>query len=866
MKQTLKKNYKLILFCFALAVIGHAFFLINQLLYDQYMMSPADQFSQMIIFKDLLYDEFSQGNFFYSFFLNGGSNLISRLSYYYSTSLMFYGTVLVTFFLEMFSLLQSPNMVYWASTFVFISIVRSFIILIVTTKYINQFTNNQKISLLGATFYAFSTIYFRHVALWEFFADAMIWLPIILLGVEYIIRKNEGKIFAVGIALTMFNNGYFAFANLLFTLVYIVLCFIFKLHSKEESVYQQLKNYVVYGLLGVSLSLPGFIPFVQGFFNTSRLSPEFSIPAFQLKDFEIGNLLLNDQIQVLPILFVFVIFYFINYKSRKFRFFSLLSFFLIILRYNPFVASLFNGLSYPQYRWHYMTFLMMAIVIAVGAQNIINHLNEKTKTSIFYMVVSFILTLAIYTIADRQLEQHYFSMEMVYMIILFIGILFMLFIFNKRATNYLALPLLFVSSLYTVFTTNEQLYDDYNLDQMGYGKIYETFDNPNIPIERALDIIEEESNRFYRIDFSDTRNLGSQKDFSTFNVYNSFQNHYQQYFYRYHQILNSRENNGTIDGLAGRQVLSSLFQSDYVIASERNHYIVPTGFEPIGEVNDLTVYKNKFPLAFIHPVDHLYSVEEVNSYVFKDELLVNGAIVPDQISNTSIKNSPKPNKLDYIISEVGTTIEKNKLLKSDDYFSIRLDLRNQNQDFDDVVIDYTIKPLDDGETGRYTYSINNQSIQLKSTGDPYSSQLYRHQAHIPYNDVITFTLAPGTDYIFEIHSIYGVSHDYLEERSNRDEELDYSVEINRGTIDIKFDNHQEYPLMVLPLFYENGWHLNINGETREVSNVNNGMVGFEIPKGEVNIHLTYQQPFLPITLLISMLSLVMLVCVKDLPK
>lgn len=866
MKKFIKQNYKLIILCFGLAVIGHAYFLKNQILYDQYMMGPADQFSQMIIFKDLLYNEFSQGNFFYSFFLNGGSSLISRLSYYYSTSLMFYGTALMTFLLEVFNIIQQPSMVYWASAFVFISIIRSFLILFITTKYMNVFTNNQSISLLGATFYAFSNIYFRHVALWEFFADAMIWLPIILLGVEYIIRKNDGKIFAVGVALTMFNNGYFAFANLLFAIVYILLRAIFKLSEEEINVKQQAKNYIIYGFIGVGLSLPGFIPFVKGFFNTSRLSPEFSIPAFQLEDFNLGNLLLNDRIQVIPILFLFVVLYFWNYKSKTFKFFSFFSFFLIVLRYHPFTASLFNGFSYPQYRWHYMTFLMMAIVITVGVKNIIEHLNENIKGSTVFLFLSFILTLIIYTFADNQVDHHYFSLKIIYIIILSIFTLFFLFTVNKEKFNYIGLSLLFLSSLYTVFTTNKQLYEDYSMAQMNHEKIYQTFDDPNSTFEQALDIIEEDSDRYYRIDFSDIRNIGSQKEISTFNVYNSFQNHYQQYFYRYHQIINSRENNGTIDGLAGRQILSSLFQSDYVVASEHNHYIVPTGFEPIGQVDELTVYKNTIRLAPIHPVTNLYSSEEVDQYDFKDELLLEGAIVSEELSNTSISNASVPNEIDYTITEIGTDFEGNKLLGKNEHFPINIDLLSQDQHFDDVVIDYTIKPLDRGETGRYTYSINGHSIQLKSTGDKYSSQLYRHQAHIPYTGQVEFKLAPGTDYIFEIHAIYGLSHDALIERSQMDKNLDYTIQLSGGEVDIEFDNEEGYPLMVLPLFFENGWHLKINGETSEVLNVNNGMVGFQIPQGKVDIQLTFRQPFLITTVLLSLLSLVLLIYIERTQK
>lgn len=860
MKKILRNNYKLLLVCLLIATIGHSYFLKNQILNDQYMIGPYDQFSQMLIFKDFLYDEFSRGNFFYSFNFNGGGNFFTRLSYYFSTSIVFYLTALITYIFEVFNILSSTSILYWASVAVVISIARTIVILFVTTKYIDIFIRNKKISILGATFYALSSIYFRHATLWEFFGDAMIWLPVLLMGVEFILRRKNGKIFAIGIALTMFNNGYFAFANLLFTLIYIILRAIFKLSPEEPNLFKQIKNYLIYGLLGVGVSLPGFVPFAIGFFRTSRLSPEFVLPTMEFIEFNLGNLLLNDRIQLLPILYIIIVSYFLNYKSVKFRFFSLLSFVLIVLRYNPFTASLFNGLSYPQYRWHYITFLIMAIVISIGVKQMVKELESNTKYGLISLGISALLTIGSYYVANSQVNRHYFNMKLLYFMILlsYLGFILMTFKSTKFKKN--LLPMLFVASLYTIFVTNRQLYYDYNLHTMNYEKIYSTFDNPETNFEKALDIIEEDSTRFHRIDYSDMDNYATQKRFSSFNIYTSFQNKYQQNFYRYFQIINSKENNGVINGLAGRQAMSSIFQSDYVIVPEADKYIIPTGFKEIGQVENLKVLKNQIPLAFIHPVQTLYSEDSVDYNDFKDNLLINGAIVSDQISNMDFNNEHQGVKrLDYEITEVGSETVGNKISSSETYFEIVIELQNDDKVYDDLVIDYTIKPDDTGEKGRYTYSINDYSIQLKSTGDPYSSQLYRHQAHIPYKEDIKFKLAPGTGYEFEIHSIYGVSNDELLERSIQDLELEYDVQLNGGKVDIRFNNKEDYPLMVLPIFYEDGWELKINGESYEVLNVNNGMVGFEIPSGEMNIQLKFNQPLLLETMLISVGSLSFLI-------
>jgi len=67
--------------------------------------------------------------------------------------------------------------------------------------------------------------------------------------------------------------------------------------------------------------------------------------------------------------------------------------------------------------------------------------------------------------------------------------------------------------------------------------------------------------------------------------------------------------------------------------------------------------------------------------------------------------------------------------------------------------------------------------------------------------------------------------------------------------------------MVLPIFYELGWELEVNGEEQEIINTNGGMIGFEMPSGDVEISLKFEQPFFKITILLSIVGLGSLVFV-----
>lgn len=112
----------LIASCIVLAALGHGLFL-YQWTQDQYMTGINDGLSQMMPFKHLLYDQYTSGEFFYSFDFGLGAGTFSELSYYFSTSIVFLITVFVVFLFEMAGIIQSTDALFWANAAVFISVI-----------------------------------------------------------------------------------------------------------------------------------------------------------------------------------------------------------------------------------------------------------------------------------------------------------------------------------------------------------------------------------------------------------------------------------------------------------------------------------------------------------------------------------------------------------------------------------------------------------------------------------------------------------------------------------------------------------------------------------------------------------------------
>ncbi|MFW3497544.1 YfhO family protein [Aerococcus viridans] len=841
----------ILLLLFSASILMHYFFISNQLNEDLFMAGPNDQTNQMLIFKDFLYKEFTNGNFFYSFDYNGGSNFFSKLSYYYTTSIFYYLTVIATWVLNKLSIIGSPDIVYWGEISLYISIIKSTFIAYLAHNLISKYQVRKSVSLFAATFYAFSSIYFRHAVLWEFFTDAMLWLPIILIGIEHIFNGKKGWIFSLGVALTLFNNGYFAFANLLISGCYILARLFIRFNDEEITLTEKIKNAVLYGVIGIGISALGFLPFVKGFLDNSRSSVEILAPLWSNDLFTLENMLMFDTVQVIPFIFLFILFCWKNYKSIVFRFFASISSILILMKYSPKIASLFNGFSFPQYRWHYITFLFMAITIAIGVEQIMKY--KQIKASI----ISSTLVLLIYFFTLKHIDLTVdFSKKFIFALVVIGALLFILLSVAKKVSiQNFALFALFALTIPFINEFNSRLFDQYNLKKVTQEHLYNSFEDPNTDFSKAIQFIENDTDQFYRIEYEGISNLGIAYEQSTFNNYSSFQNKYEREFIDYFGITNTKDNSVSIDGLGARQILNSLFQIDYVIAADNEQYIVPTGFERVKQFDSISVYKNKYPLAFIHPVNNFFAIDENTVDEFKDAQLIDGVIK----KGGEGQSAPTSNAINFTL-ENNSSYQNNYIESSEESVQIVLNV-DPNENFDEVVIDYSLKADTDNNSGKFDYWINGMKIGMNAPNGKYTLQQFHHQVSIPHENQIEFTFTSGTGYEFEVNKIYGLSYDQLESRAELDKSLDYRLNIGNDEISIDFNNVANYPFMVLPLFYEDGWQLEINNQKVDIENVNGGMIGFEIPNGKMNIKMKFVQPYLYSSMFISIVFIIVLVLV-----
>lgn len=835
----------IILSSFFTAFLIHLIFFLV-LLKGNYMTGMNDGLSQMIPFKYLLYNEYTTGNFFYSDEFGLGGGIFSQLGYYFSTSLVFIVTVACTFILEKLQIIGHPDLFYWADTLLVISTLRMTLIIIITTFYFRYMKFKTVPAFIGAVLYGISAIYFRNVTFWEFFADALIFLPLLLIGVEKIMREKNPTWFIIAVTLSMIDNFYFAYVNFLLAGIYIVLRWIIPLTTNEMKKMKQVKVFLLSGLAGFGMSAMFFIPSVYGYLNNHRPPFEGEIPLFHAVD----NILWDSRIVIVPVFTILCLFLFSLYKNRVFRFFAILTIVLMGMHYSPFIASVFNGFSAPQYRWEHLLSLAAGGAFASALQ-LLTMIKKKP------LVIAILLTGGLYGLTYRGGSIVYLA---IFLFIILLAVLF--FVWKKNASIRIFLLLLLVivgfltvNSFQKVQSAfeDEPIYGvskDFMMSEAYYGS------DQRALIER---IQEEENNPFARIDWMvPTRNnTPIVQDFKGMSVYSSILNKHLLFFYLHDlKIDMGNESVSRYASLGDRANLYSILNGKYYIA-KKGKQAIPYGFSTYAEVGDYIAYKNENVLPFIRTTNLVFSEDDLKgaSVVAKEQAMLTGIILKE-VSGKSNDTPETPDITDRtVIEEVESIYEEGKLTVLKDDGGLDIVLTEPREDVQDYFVSFFIKAIENDRS--FTLQVNDFVTKRKKNDSVYRTDVDDLTIRVSAADKISIRLPKG-NYTLKNFTLHEETYKVLETaKAASDREPEVPISRERNHVGISYDNTTGQTYMALPIPFEKGWTAKINGEKVQFQQANYAFTGIRLQEGVNDIQLTYFPPYFFMTLICSIISLLL---------
>ncbi|TWT27447.1 YfhO family protein [Planomicrobium sp. CPCC 101110] len=856
----MQKNYpNLLLFicCFALAVLSHAVFL-HQWTENHFMIGINDGLAQMMPFKHLLYEQYTNGDFFYSYSFGLGAGIYSGLSYYFSTSTVFWLTAAAVFLLEKVGLIGSPDVLFWANAAVFISVIRLSFVLYIAARVFMYMGIARRYAFIGAAFYGVSGMFFRHTAYWEFFADAFLWLPLLILGIEKIFREAKPGWFLFAVAISLINNFYFSYINFLLAGIYILVRLFIPLAPEETGKKKAIGLFLLTGLIGFGISAVAFIPAVYAYLNNHR--PPFSqdIPWLEIPE----NILYTSRIIVLPAIFVLLLFSAFLYRTKLFRFFAVLGLISIALHHSPMAGSFFNGLSAPQNRWEYFLSFIIGGAIAVGLANLQKITLRQFAVAAFFTVL-FYLTWAL---SDEKLD---FNKRYSYFMAISLPItLLLMFVFVKSKKPVFKIALAGFLFVWLVVSANiyqmEKLLDAGELSKVDEELMTgPEYDDPEI--RELLEKIEQrDTGLTYRIDWMEgvRNNTPLVQDFRGLSAYSSILNKNLLYFYLYDlEIDMARESVSRYATLGNRANLFSLLQGKYVIApkdaptadvlpSAEGMDNVPYGFSEIFESENFIVYENEYLLPFARSTSSVYQERQLEGAhpLAREHAMLEGVVL-DEAGNTEPLPDVEEQETDFAVENIGSTYQNGFLEIEEKIGGIDL-IPDSTVAEGDFYVSFHLE--NQAHDKGFNLAVNDYLTSRKSNQSVYKTYVDDITVRVPVAERIQIRMPKGSYKLSDI-KISTETYDVLKSQKEKYTGLT-EVDIDGNKVTVDYENTENDKYLTISIPYERGWSVSVNGQKTDALKANYAFIAVPLEAGKNTVKLTYRPPFFFPALIASIFS------------
>lgn len=822
------RKWVLIVSAFLVSIAAHAFFIYYQSK-GGFIAGPNDGLSQMVPFKHFLYETFQKGNLVYAEDFGFGGGAITQLAYYFSTSVVFWITVAFVWLFETIGLVK-PDLDLWLRLALIVSIVRLAVVMVLATYAYRLFHVKTIHAFVGAVIYGVSVLYIRHVTFWEFFADAFLWIPLLVIGIERIIRKGRADLFIIVSAVMLINNFYFAYINLVFVLIYVLFRQMIRLPEDRVERKQQWLLFTGSGILAFLLSSFAFIPAAYGFLQNERpsLTHEMNWVWFD-------NILYNSRLLIVPAVFLVFLLYRPLYRHTAFRLFAGMSLLLTVLHFSPYVGSFFNGFSAPQYRWEYLASFVIGGMVAIG----LSHWRFESKPFLVSIVGTSLLYLGFALYGDVPTPILFGTLGLM-------GVLVLLLWLKPVLVPYLVvISCLLVFNGYTKFTLHDKSIIDTN-------ETFVSSERYNSEEQRELiDIVQQEAGPLERLDWMVNlrNNTPIVQSFLGTSLYSSILNgHLLTFYWTDLEIDMKRESVSRYGTLGNRANLHHLLSSPYWMREKSVASEAPYGFTKLAENDRYAVFESNTRLPFVRTTTNTYSREslEDRSMLTREHAMLSGVILEDGA------DSPEPARsVTFTREPVNATLDGEKLQVNAEEGGIDFIPSLPENATGDLYVSFNIRKLD-GKA--FPLHLGNYRTTRKAETSIYRTDLNSLTLRTPLEESVPLRLPEG-NYAIEDVTIEWEDYSTLDTALEEAAALpDVPVKWNGGDLDFTVENAESEAYAVFPVPYERGWHATVNGKSKEVLQANYAWSAVELDEGKNEVELNYRPPFFMATTGLTLLG------------
>ena len=435
-------------------------------------------------------------------------------------------------------------------------------------------------SLCGAFVYIFCGFSFYCAVRHPYFVNPMIWLPLLLIGIDKIFDNKNFLPFAFFVFIACASNFYFFYMLSIIVFIYAIVRFFFKFPKQE---YKDIWKYILLALagyfLGICMAAFIFFPNVSGFLSCGRSEENNPLTLIYRTNYYIKMILgfiapstfgsystFGYAAPALPL--IIILFTMKDKIAKQIKIFLSIG---IIFFLFPVFGCIFNGFSYVSNRWGFAFSFVIAIGI-VYAIPIATNSNFKEIKNI--LITCFAISFFVFALSlvSKDVREQFF---LAYIVLFLCTLLLFIFYYFKKSTK----VLYFVMIIFSAIFQGNFRYAPKGLDYLHNTPTQKQF---SLLLQEYTTPIKTNDNDFYRIETSNLQspNVPAVIGIKGTTYYWSINN---GLLYDFYKEKNLTGNALSSHGLELHSELFKLFNVKYYLVPENKENEIPQFFKDTGE-------------------------------------------------------------------------------------------------------------------------------------------------------------------------------------------------------------------------------------------------------------------------------------------
>ncbi len=794
-------------------------------------MLDVDFYHQYGPLLNELYDRIKQGeSLLYSFNTAGGIAFYRNFLNYLSSP---FNLVLLLF--------KKENIVMAFSVIIALKVVVAQISMSCYLK--NTFKKNSILIAFFGCLYSFSGYFCAYY--WNImWLDGMVFLPIIMIGINKIINENKASLYIISLAVMLFANYFIGYMICIFSVVYFIGLLIYKGNFKIKNILKKCSTFlfssVLAGMLVAFLLLPLYAS-LNSISATKDVMPSLSTN-FSISNYVFNHLtgvkrtVFSSDILPLPNVYpgmltlVLILILFINKKINiKFKVLSILALLFFFFSFNiNTIDFIWHAFHVPNdLPWRY-SFIYVFVLISLGYYSIL----RIKDVSIIRISICFLVAILVTLLSNKLDFKNMTDKKAIICLGLLILYYAIIILYKNKSVNKKFLYAIF--SLLILFECVYSIDVNWDIDHD-----IKNFMQDKKPYMSLIKKARQEDNGLYRIEKTDylTLNDGAWYDYYGISTFSSMA---YESMSKTQRMLGLAGNN--INSFYYKEYQTPIYNTMFNIKYIMGKYVNNDYYKVIGANDNNVISRYDYSTSIAYAVNKdikNWHLVNYNPFLNQSEFVLKSSLIKDIFEKVDIKEVGDNAKITNVSDDAFDLNLNYEIYDASGELTLVLD----NKKHDNIYLYIGSDGVSSFEIEGSYYTLTSDEYYVFDAGKINSDYV---NVKINFNDNANNNLLFGA---------YTINEDAFNKFYNAINDETLKVEKYSDTYIYGKINAKDDEILFTTIAYDKGWSVYVDGKKVKTKDINSFLT-CNLKKGTHKIKMVYYPYLMKEGLIISAISLV----------